>query len=152
MITDQNGKSIGKRLQVVGSSKLAVLGVALAILGGCASMGAGTKEDVVTQRANERWAALIKGDINAAYVYNTPGYRANVSTQKYIEQRGKDVRVLKGEVLKVTCETDDKCVAQVRLTATAPFLLTQKKPSQIVTHVDETWLLENGQWWIFERI
>ncbi|QNP49959.1 hypothetical protein [Diaphorobacter aerolatus] len=142
----------GVGIRPMATFKIAVSGVALAVLAGCASMGGGSPEDAVKARANARWAALIKGDQNAAYQYNTPSFRASVTPEKYKEQRGKDVRVLEGDVVKVTCPTKDKCDAQIRLAATAAIMFRQNFPKQIVTYIDETWLLEDGQWWIFEKI
>ncbi|QIL81859.1 hypothetical protein G7047_19490 [Diaphorobacter sp. HDW4A] len=133
-------------------SKLAGLGVAVALLAGCASMGGANPEAAVKARANARWAALIKGDQNAAYQYNTPGFRATVPPEKFVERRGKDVRVLEGEAVKVTCSTADKCDVQIRLAATAAAMFRQNFPKQVVTYIDETWLLEGGQWWIFEKL
>ncbi|MBF5004016.1 hypothetical protein [Diaphorobacter caeni] len=133
-------------------ARLTGLGVAVALLAGCASFGGGSPEAAVKARANARWAALIKGDQNAAYQYNTPGFRATVPPEKFVERRGKDVRVLEGEAVKVTCPTADKCDVQIRLAATAAAMFRQNFPKQVVTYIDETWLLEDGQWWIFEKL
>jgi len=133
-------------------AKLIAAGAALALLAGCATMGGGTPEEVVEKRANARWAAWVKRDFTEAYKYNTPGYRGTVPYEKFVTLRGKDVRILKGEVNKVTCPTVDKCDAQIKLTATAAIMMRQQFPKEIVTYVDETWVLEDGQWWLFEKI
>ena len=132
--------------------KMAALGVVLATLGGCATLGAGSPEEVVTKRANARWAAWVKRDFAEAYKYNTPGYRGTVSYDKFVTLRGKDVRILAAEVNKVTCPTADRCDAQIKMTATAAIMMRHKFPKEIVTYVEETWVLEDGQWWHFERI
>lgn len=132
--------------------KVAAAGLILALLAGCASMGGSAPEDAVKARADARWAALIKGDQKAAYQYNTPAFRAAISPEKFAERRGKDVRVMEAETVKVTCPTQDKCDAQIRLAATAAAMFRQNFPKQVVTHIDETWLLEDGQWWIFEKL
>lgn len=133
-------------------AKLITAGAALALLAGCATLGGGTPEEVVEKRANARWAAWVKRDFTEAYKYNTPGYRGTVPYEKFVTLRGKDVRILKGEVNKVTCPTADKCDAQIKLTATAAIMMRQQFPKEIVTYVDETWVLEDGQWWLFEKI
>ena len=143
---------VGKKGRLLSTSRILVMGVAVAVLSGCASLGGMNPEESVKTRANARWAALIKGDQKAAYQYNTPAFRATVTPEKFVERRGKDVRVLEGDVTKVTCSSSDKCVAQIRLAATAAAMFRQNFPKQVVTYIDETWLLEDGQWWIFEKL
>ncbi len=140
------------KLRFVSTIKVMGACLALTAVTGCATMGSSSPEEAVKTRANARWAALIKGDQKAAYQYNTPAYRAAVTPEKFLETRGKDVRVLGGEAVKVTCSAADKCDAQIRLTATAAAMLRQNFPKQVVTYIDETWLLEDGQWWIFEKL
>lgn len=131
--------------------KTLIASVALAALGGCATLG-GSPEQAVTERANARWAAWVKRDYKEAYKYNTPGYRGIVPYEKFVTLRGKDVRILKGEVNKVTCESADKCEAHIKLTATAALMMRSGFPKELVTYVNETWVREDGQWWLFERI
>ena len=134
------------------SIKATCVGLVVAVLSGCATMGSSTPEEAVAARANARWATWIKRDYAEAYKYNTPGFRANVPVEKFVSMRGKDVRITKGEVNKVTCESVDKCVARVGLTATSTLMTRQSFPKQIETYIDEIWLLEDGQWWIFQPI
>ena len=133
-------------------AKMISVSAAVAVLAGCATLGGGSPEEAVTKRANERWTAWTKRDYPEAYKYNTPGYRASVPYEKYVKLRGKDVRVLKGEVHNVTCERPDKCDVRIELTATSALMSRYSFPKHIVTYVDEIWLMEDGQWWIFERI
>ena len=58
---------------------LASLVVAGALaLAGCAALQPKTPEEIVTQRVEARWDALIKGDFPAAWAYTQPAYRAIV--------------------------------------------------------------------------
>ncbi|QIL70224.1 hypothetical protein G7048_07570 [Diaphorobacter sp. HDW4B] len=133
--------------------KGACIAMLMAVLGGCASVSTRSPEEIVAERATERWAGLIKGDFAKAYQYNTPGYKGMVSQQRFQESRGRDGRVSDASAYKVTCETKDKCIARMKLTAFAPMISGSGKGAmEVMTYVDETWLLEEGQWWHFERI
>src|SRR4051812_14548430 len=67
---------------------LAVLGAMVAV--GCSSLGGISKDSPVEakkeragQRAQARWDALIRGDVNAAYEFLSPGTRAVTSQAVY---------------------------------------------------------------------
>ena len=123
---------------------------ALALVVGCAAMGPQAPEDVVKVRASARWAALLKPDMSAAYSYMAPGYRKVHDEQAYRMRRGSAVKWTGAEVVDVRCPEATKCIAKVRIEA-KPFL-GRKFGDTIVTHAEETWLLEDGQWWLFEKL
>jgi hypothetical protein len=123
---------------------------AAAWLAGCAAIGPQAPEDVVKARANERWAAVLKGNVPKAYGYMTPGYRAVHSEQNYRNARGAAVKWTAAEAVEVRCPEATKCLAKVRIEA-KPFM-GRKFGDTIVTHAEETWLLEDGQWWLFEKL
>ena len=123
---------------------------ALALVAGCAAMGPQAPEDAVKVRASARWAALLKPDMSAAYSYMAPGYRKVHDEQAYRMRRGSAVKWTGAEVVDVRCPEATKCIAKVRIEA-KPFL-GGKFGDTIVTHAEETWLLEDGQWWLFEKL
>ena len=123
---------------------------ALALVAGCATLGPQAPEDVVKARASARWAALLKPDMSAAYSYMAPGYRKVHDEQAYRMRRGSAVKWTGAEVVDVRCPEATKCIAKVRIEA-KPFL-GRKFGDTIVTHAEETWLLEDGQWWLFEKL
>ena len=136
--------------------KGACVALLMAVLGGCASTPVSTRapEEIVAERAQARWEGFIKGDLVKAYQYNTPGYRGMVSQKRFQETRGRDGRVIGAEVFRTTCEAKEKCVVRLKLTAYAPLTSGNHSgmPTKISTAVDETWILEDGQWWYFEKI
>lgn len=122
----------------------------MAFVAGCAALSTQTAEDTVKARANERWAALLKYDYDAAYAYMSPGYRGVTPIEKFKARQGSAVRWAGAEAISVNCPEAVKCVVQVRIQA-KPFL-GRKFGDTITTHVEETWLLEDGQWWLFQKI
>ena len=119
-------------------------------LSACASLGGGKPEEQVRQRATERWQALVAGEFSRAYRYTTPGFRAVVSPDGYRNRFGGAVTWLGAEVIRVNCSEADKCIALARIDY-KPVTGRQSTP-KISTHVDETWLFEDGQWWFFQKI
>lgn len=120
-----------------------------ALLSGCASLQ--TKpEDAITQRANERWQALLKGDMAKAYAYSTPGFRAVVEVEGFKGRTGIAGRWLGAQVVNVTCDTPERCKAVIKLEFST--LIPGFSKDRMTTHIDETWLLEDGQWWIFQKV
>ena len=123
---------------------------AAGLVTGCAALGGQAPEDAVKARANARWAALLKSDMANAYTYLTPGYRAVHDLESYRKRQGTAVKWTGAEVVDVRCPEATKCLAKVRIEA-KPFM-GRKFGDTIATHYDETWLLEGGQWWLFEKI
>ncbi|MEO8303876.1 MAG: hypothetical protein ABI724_07125 [Betaproteobacteria bacterium] len=129
---------------------------AMIVAAGCSTTGALTKDtpsDVksaaVKERSNARWAALIKGDKDAAYAYLSPGTRSLITIEQY---RG---RVQTGgfravQIEKVDCEPE---TCNVGLMLTYDYVAPKGVGSAkgITTYVQETWVLENGQAWFVMR-
>ena len=131
--------------------------IALTLAAGCATTGGDLTKDtppevkaaVVKERSNARWAALIKGDKDAAYAYLSPGTRELITVEQY---RGK---VQTGgfrsvQIDKVDCDSE---TCMVGLMLTYDYLpskgVTQAKG--VTTYVQETWVLEKGQAWFAWR-
>lgn len=132
------------------SGAVLVAGV-LTALTGCAGLGAPvTPEQAVKERAQARWEALIKRDFDKAYTYLEPSYRALNSAEAYGNGRGTIASWTAAEVLDVTCPDADKCTTKVRINVNAPGM--PKGLRDINTVVNETWLREDGQWWLFQKL
>ena len=61
----------------------AVVFFTMAVLGGCAALDARPPEEVLKQRAQNRWDAVVKSDFKAAYEYLSPGSRAVLTSEGY---------------------------------------------------------------------
>lgn len=119
-------------------------------LSACASLGSSPPEDQVRQRASARWQALLVNDYSKAYTYATPGYRALVSPDNYRRRQGAVLQRVSGEVFSVNCPQADKCTARVVVGVKPP--LSKRYGPVITAPVDETWVLEDGQWWLAEQL
>lgn len=127
-------------------------GSALAlVLAGCASLGAGIgsdatkeqKEKAVAARAEARWAALIKGDLDSAYTFLSPGSKAATSLALY-KSKVKPGIWRGAKAQKVTCDAD---VCQVTMAIT--YDIRQFKG--IETPLAENWIIEKGAAWYVYR-
>ena len=122
--------------------------MALALVA-CASVAPSTPQEQVTQRANARWKHMVARDFDKAYTYTPPGFRALVSADAYRGRFGAAVVWLDAEVVRVNCPEAAKCEAMVRLEFRST---VGRKEDKASTYIDETWVLEDGQWWKFESI
>lgn len=137
-----------------GVSSLAALALGLA-LAGCAGMGAQPQSaaEIVKQRAQSRWNAMLAGDLETAYSFAAPSYRAVADLQRFRSRYGGGVSKTAVEVVSVDCgEKASLCTARIRMDFTAPLLLG-REPAQIgkveSTHLDERWIMEEGTWWLY---
>ncbi len=96
-------------------------------------------------RANARWQTLMAGDYAKSYVFTSPAFKKSTAEADYLKRYDKKPQWHGAEVLTVTCATPTKCVARVRMDL--KISLPRTKLDRITTHGDETWLLEEGQWW-----
>lgn len=130
----------------IGASALALSAL---ILAGCAAMAPTSPEAAVEQRATAYWKARQAGQIDKAYALTPPSYRQVRTLEQFRMQFGAAAAVKDVEVTKVTCEPE-KCVARLKLSVSPA--LAGLKMGNIDTHLDEIWLLEDGQWWHYQDL
>lgn len=122
--------------------------LAAVALAGCASM-ATTPEAIVKARATQQWQARIAGDLDASYKLTTPSFRGATTLESYKKGFGSAVVIKSAEVATVTCESADKCIVNAKVEAQPNLVLGRRALPPFVTYIDETWLREDGQWWLF---
>jgi hypothetical protein len=121
-------------------------------IGGCGTMPPSSisidlpdeqKSAIVRERAEARWQALINDDIATAYGYLSPATRAVVSLDQY------KTKVARGTFRKVKIETIE-CKAEL---CKVSLMLTFDRPRMkgMMSPVDETWIIEQGQLWYVYR-
>ena len=103
-----------------------------------------TVEQIVAERAQARWDALLAGDFETAYSFAAPSYRDVVDAVRFQQGLGGHASWLGANVREVTCR-EDVCEAMVRLKYRSPM------PPRMEFETDdiERWLSEDGEWWIF---
>jgi hypothetical protein len=111
-----------------------------AMLAGCAggpSAGA-APEEVVKQRAQQRWDAMVAGDLTKAYTYMSPASRQSISPELF--RNSIRLGFWKSAVVEgATCE-QDACQVVVQVGY-------QYRGSTVRAPVRETWVKSEGEWW-----
>lgn len=136
-------------IQATRSTFVATMSAAMLILAGCATMGASAPEAQVKQRAEAYWKARAAGQVDKAYELTTPSYRKVHTFDQFKMQFGNGASIKGVSVIKVDCEPE-KCTVRTKVEA-APALMGISVGT-IATHLDEIWLLEDGQWWRYQDI
>jgi hypothetical protein len=132
-------RNSGNRVRAVLVVLLLPLGCAAPSERASREMSPEARRVMVADRVNARWAALIKGDIDAAYMFLSPASREVVSPAEFkARTRGSGFREVK--VDSVECEPD---VCKVRLFLTYDHRLM----SGITTPLSESWVIDQGQFW-----
>jgi hypothetical protein len=131
-----------------------VAAVAVATLcAGCGTTGGGLtkdspaalKEKVVAERANGRWQALIKRDYEAAYEYMSAASREATSLPRFAEKI-KTIQYRAATIDRIECAAE---VCKVTLSVTYDF--PPAKARGVVTPLDESWIIDQGQAWFVFR-
>lgn len=125
--------------------------VAVAALAGCATTNKVTPEQQVRELATERWQALLADNAAKAYEMTAPSYR-KLRTQDVFTTRLRAVPVkwLSAQVVRVDCHRADACTARIAIESQTRMPTLYK--GKISSGVDESWVLEDGRWWILERL
>jgi hypothetical protein len=121
------------------------------LLAACATLGGVTLESPldmkvasVTARAKARWQAVIEGNAEGAYGFLSSGSKAVTSFERY-RARARLTGFRSADVESVECETE-VCKVKVRV------ILDHRVMSGLSVPVEETWVLENGQYWYVWRL
>ena len=101
------------------------------------------KQKMVAERAEARWQALIKGDVETAYSYLSPGSRATTSLALY-KAKVRPGMWHQAKASKVACD-GELCQVTMIITYDA------KRMKGIETPVKESWIIENGSAWYVYR-
>ena len=124
-----------------------VAGAMAVLLAACAGMTPGVSRDaspqvkqtVVAERAEARWQALIKGDLDTAYTFLSPGSKATTSLAVY-KSKIKPGIWRRAKADKVSCE-GEICSVTIQITFDTP------KAKGIETQLAERWIIEDGAAW-----
>ena len=98
---------------------------------------------MVKERAQARWDALVKGDLNAAYGYLSPGSRSIISASDYAGTIRRGFWKA-AKVEKVECGSAQSC--EVFATIEYEFSGMRTK-----TLLRETWIRDGSEWWYLQK-
>jgi hypothetical protein len=123
-------------------------------LAACAGLGdAGkTPEQIVAQRAQARWDAILADNWETAHGYATPAYRERTDVRLYrgLYGGGSVIARRGAEVGKVECPTASAC--EVTIAVRFVYADPRMRGKEIRTTFPERWLLEDdGRWYIYHQ-
>lgn len=102
---------------------------------------------VLKQRSEARWAALMKNDIDAVYVFQSPAYRAVVDLQQF---KGKFGRVMEWRLASAeNVRYDEPAVATVLVKVKYQIDLPGQRGERVETEkvILEKWVYSDRGWW-----
>lgn len=144
-------------LSVSSRRSLVMAGLAsimLFALPGCATLQPDDSEKwrasqrpVLKVRAEARWDALIKGDIENAYLYRTPEYRAVVNPQQYKGKYGRVLNWLGARVVDISYDMPTVATVSVEVTYRVDLPGTGGKLIETTKATSEKWIYKNREWW-----
>jgi hypothetical protein len=118
-------------------------GVLAIVLSGCAAVAPRSDEAIVKDRAQARWDALVKDDVNAAYGYLSPGSRSVISATDYAASLRRGF--WKSAVVEnVECRSAQSC--EVAATIEYEF-----KGMRTKSPLRETWIRDGSDWWYLRK-
>ena len=118
---------------------------AVALLAACSDPR--PPEEIVAERAQARWDALVKQEFEAAWEYMTPGFREHTDSRDYyVEMRGRSVQWTGAEVESVACE-EGRCEVAVTVGYRIPVGPAQLSGMESERRLRETWIGIDGKWW-----
>jgi hypothetical protein len=114
-------------------------------LAGC-GIGKGiSPEEHVTERAEQRWRALIDGDFRDAYDFLAPGYRETTPYERYQRRFGT---LVAWQTATVTDVRVDQELGRADVTLTLKYRAAVPTGAMIdnARGMRETWLFVDGDW------
>lgn len=129
---------------------IGALAASALLLQGCQGLGLVEQvppEELVTQRAQARWDALIAGEWEKAYAFNTPAYRESVDLFTFRSRNGAPPAKLKGaKAVGAKCD-ESSCDVTMQVS----FEPLQPGFPELTTEHSERWVQSEGKWWRFEK-
>jgi len=127
--------------------KLPFFIVVLVVLAACSDPR--PPEEIVAERAQARWDALVAQDFKTAWKYNTPGSREQLSPREFsAEMARRPVVWTAADVANVDCEpAERRCTVNTRVEYEIPSTIPGIGKLSTPSGTTEIWLQLEGQWW-----
>jgi hypothetical protein len=124
-------------------SRSVLLAVAVVGVAGCAAVSQRSPEEAVAARAQERWDALVKGDLKTAYGYYSPGSRSVMDLASY-ESTVRRGFWKSAKVDKAVCAEAQSCDVHVTIEY-------EYRGGRTKTPLRETWIQDGSNWWLVQK-
>jgi hypothetical protein len=120
--------------------------LAVMLLSACATTTA-SREDVIKERAQARWDALLSRDYASAYALHSPGYRSAATVVDFeISMRTRRIRYTSAEYLEQNC-VENTCTVRFRV----GYQVNSPVPGVNVWNgfdvITDQWVKVDGEWW-----
>jgi len=107
--------------------------------------GAAANMDDLRERVEARWTALIAGDFDRVYEFETPAYRKIYPAQQFRANFGQGLRWKRIKVVQIDLNQPE--VAKVAVEVEYGFYVAGRGMMDDKVVSTETWLRLDGQWW-----
>ncbi len=118
-------------------------------LAACASVTPESEnpDNLIAERAQARWDALLSGDYRKAYSFYSPGYRSTTSAEDLaFEIRTRRVLWTSAQYKEHSCQENSCTVSfEVGFTVNRPVPGLDKWDSSEI--MEEKWVKTGGEWW-----
>ena len=109
---------------------------------------ASSAEEVVEQRALDRWKLLLDGDYLSAYKYMSPGFKSITPADVYsADLRRSAVKWQDAELLNVDCPDSERCVVEMLVRSTVRNMLKGVDEADFESAITETWIRLDDSWY-----
>lgn len=117
-----------------------------ALLSGCATAPQ-TNDEIVAERVQARWDAVLARDYETAYSFYSPGFRSTRSVADLeINLRLQRVRWTNAAYRDLSC-TGDSCTVRVDLTYKVGSPVPGVDTWNGFDLIEEQWVRTGGEWW-----
>ncbi len=121
----------------------------LMLLSACATTP--SPDEIVKQKAEARWAALLSRDYASAYSYYSPGYRSTASVTDFeIGIRLRRVRWTTAEYLKHNCD-ENTCSVSFRVGYRVGSPVPGVDTWNGYDLITDQWVKTGGEWWYLPK-
>ena len=145
-------RRLGITSPTIAVSKWALF-LCMVLIAGCAGMNepGETAEQIVEERANQRWESILTGELDVAYEMLSPAQRSMISSLAYKRDvLGSPVRWKSAEVKEVECE-ELTCRVSIEVGMDIIGAVPGVPRFTVQQDLEEQWILTDGSWWFVSK-
>ena len=111
-----------------------------------AKTGSMSGEQMVIQRADDRWQSLIAWDMEKAYGYLSPGPRERMPLSVYMKKNAVAPMEYTGAVVKNTQCENQVCTLKVQISYLYQGSVSAARGQEMSSTITENWIMADGNW------